>query len=64
MRSIIYKILRIKKKLSISFSDSLKIFLNKYKPNFQRNILVWEMGGFERILAKNAIIATALKLKL
>ena len=63
MRNIIYKILRIKKKLSISFSDSLKIFLNKYQPNFQRNILVWEMGGFERILAKNAIIATALKLR-
>jgi hypothetical protein len=62
MKNIIYKIFGIKK-VGKDFNNNLKVFLKKYQPKSQGNILVWEMGGFERILAKNAIIATALKLR-
>lgn len=46
-----------------NFTQKIKIFLEKFQPPFDSNILIWEMGGFERILAKNAIIATAFKLR-
>ncbi|MDR2723751.1 MAG: hypothetical protein LBB25_00905 [Holosporaceae bacterium] len=54
---------RLLGKCRLDFAETINVFVQKYSIDSTKTLLLWEMGGYDYILIKNAILGILLKLR-